>query len=166
MGTSCQKSSVYPAPQRKPMSSSTLQIASNGAATFNSQQDINLGDPGFVQISACNADVLQITSGIYHIVSHQTIDKNGITIDQRSNAQNMKMIDATTGAIFNGSSTGKIADHFSFTDGKLMITESESVMLTTPGSNNNSEVKFDLHEIFDSQGNMTVSVDNFRFGCK
>ena len=166
MGTSCQKSTVSPAPQRKPISSSTFQAGSTGATTFNSQQDINLAGSGLVQISACNGDILQITSGVYHIVSHQTINKNDILIDQHSSAQDFKMISTTTGAKYDGSSTSKISDHFSLTDGKLMITESESVMLTTPGPQNNSEIKFDLHEIFDSQGNMTVSVDNFRFGCK
>lgn len=166
MGTSCQKSTLSPASQRKPMSSSTLQASSNGATTFNSQQDINLAGGGFVQISACDGDVLQITSGVYHIVSHQTINKNIITVDQHSNSQDLKMVSITTGAEYRGSSTSKISDHFSLTDGKLMITESESVMLTTPGSKNNSEVKFDLHETFDSQGNMTASVDNFRYGCK
>jgi hypothetical protein len=166
MGTSCQKSTVSPASQRKPLYSSALQAGLNGAATFNIQQDINLAGSGFVQISACDGDVLQITGGVYHIVSHQTINQNGITVDQHSNAQDLKMISTTTGARFDGSSTSKISDHFSFTNGKLTITESASVILTTPGPKNNSEIKFDLHETFDNLGNMTATVDNFRFGCK
>ncbi len=166
MGASCQKSAVAPHSQRKPASASTLQASLNGATTFNSQQDINLADSSFVQISACDGDVLQITNGVYHIVSHQTIDKNGITIDQQSNAQGLKMTSTTTGAMFDGSSTSRISDHASFTNGKLMLTESESVVLTTPGPKNNSVIKFDLHETFDSLGNMKASVDNFRFGCK
>jgi len=166
MGTSCQKSTVSPVSQRKSMSSSALEAGLNGTATFNSQQDINLAGSGLVQISSCDGDVLQIMGGVYHIVSHETINKNDITIDQHSSAQSLKMVSTTTGATFEGSSTSKIADHFSLVDAKLMLTESESVMLTTPGPKNNSEVKFDLHETFDSQGNMTATVDNFRFGCR
>jgi len=166
ISTSCQKSSLPPATEHKPITSSALQAGSNGAQTFNSQQDINLADAGVVEISACNGDVLQITGGTYHIVLHETVNKNDVLVDQHANTQDLKMVSTTTGVKYNGSSNSKTSDRFTFINGKLMITETESAIFTTPGGKNNSEVKFDLHETFDSQGNMKTTVDNFRFGCR
>src|SRR5579872_1116129 len=98
MAASCQKSSVSPTSVRKPLSSSTFQAVSNGATTFNSQLDIDLAKSGFIEISTCNGDILQITGGTFHIVSHQTISNNDLFVNQHTNTQELKMVSTTTGA--------------------------------------------------------------------
>jgi hypothetical protein len=163
LGASCQKSSVSLV-NRKPMSALHLQAAA--ATAVNSKYDMDLAADGFVAFSACNGDALQIVSGIEKFDLHETINGNNISVDQHTNMQNFKLVDLTTGARYSGSSTSHQNNNYSLTDGKLALTQTESVLLTTPGGKNNSEIKFDVHETIDAKGNITTFIDNYRAGCK
>lgn len=165
LGASCQKSSVSPV-NNKPISALNLQTASNGTTAVNSSYSMDLAADGFIQFSDCNGDVLQITSGIEKFDLHETINNNNVSVDQHTNMQNFKLVDLTTGAQYSGSSTSHQNNNYSLTNGKVILTQTESVLLTTPGGKNNSEVKFDVHETVDAKGNITTFVDNYRSGCK
>jgi hypothetical protein len=166
VGTSCQKSAVSPSIDHKPSSALNLQGSANSAITVTNQLDIDLAASGFVEVSTCNGDVLQITGGLDHLEVHETINKNNLSITQHNNSQNLKLVDPATGAVYKGSTGSNVSDNLSFIDGKVELTETEVAILTTPGGKNNSEIKFDLHETFDSSGKMTAFVGNFRSGCK
>lgn len=165
LGASCQKSSVSPT-DHKPISVLNLQAAGNGATAVNSKYDMDLAADGFVEFSACNGDALQIVSGIEKFDLHETINNNNISVDQHTNMQDFKLVDLTTGAQYSGSSTSHQNNNYSLTNGKLVLTQTESVLLTTPGGKNNSEIKFDVHETVDAKGSITTFIDNYRAGCK
>jgi hypothetical protein len=110
--------------------------------------------------------VLQATSGILHVDLHGTVNGNKISVAQHMNAENYKLIDPTTGAVYAGSSTSNLEENFALAGSTFTLTETQSVLLTTPGANNNSIVKFDLHETFNANGILTSFIDNYRSGCK
>ncbi|MBS1532419.1 MAG: hypothetical protein JSU01_19105 [Bacteroidetes bacterium] len=163
---SCQKSSVTPVHEHGPISSHALQNTANAAFTTNQQADIDLAGGGLFEFNLCNGDILRVVSGAEHIDLHEAFNQNNVSIGQHANIQSLKLVSVITGAEYRGSGTSNFSENFSRTTSKMVLTETESVITTTPGGKNNSVVKFDLHETIDSNGNLTSFVDNFRAGCQ
>ncbi|HWD90147.1 MAG TPA: hypothetical protein VG367_18595 [Mucilaginibacter sp.] len=162
---SCQKSAVSPVQEHKPISSHALQKSTNGSFTINQQFDINLAGQGVIEFSSCNGDLLEVVSGVEHVDFHETVNQNHSSTGQHVNIQNLKLVSLTTGVEYTGSAVDNFSDNFDSTD-RMILTESETIRLMTPGGKNNSVIKFDLHETVDPEGNVTGYVDNYRQGCQ
>jgi hypothetical protein len=161
---SCQKSTVDP--DRSSASFTTKNLAAiNSAMPFNSQQDIDISLLG-LRASTCTGEPLQVVSGTYHIDVHGTINGNKLSAIQHVNAQSFKLVGMGTGATYTGSAILNESFNASLTNGSFVVTDTETILFTTPGAKNNSIVQIDVHETINSQGQLTAYVDNLRFGCK
>lgn len=164
--TSCQKSTVAPAAEKKPVSSSELQaITSNATKSYDDRFDLNLAGVGVAQASPCTGELLKIVSGTYHSDTHVLITNKKISITQHGNTSDYKLIGLTSGAKYTASVIGNEHQDTSLINGSVTIIITESAVLTTPGGGNNSIAKFDLHETFDANGNITTTIDNLRAVC-
>jgi len=160
---SCQKSAVNP---ERSVSAKAKNLSSiNGAVPFNDQQDIDISLLG-LQVSTCTGEPLQVVSGTYHIDIHGVINQNKLSGTQHQNVQHFKLVGLGSGDTYTGSSTINQSFDASFTDGKYVVTQTQTLLFTTAGGKNNSEVQMDVHETINAQGQLTAYVDNLRFGCK
>jgi len=159
---SCQKSAVNP---DKPSLSSKTLSSFNSAVPFNNQIDIDIAELG-LQVSTCTGEPLQVVSGTYHIDIHGVINQNKLSGTQHQNAQHFKLVGLGTGAAYSGSSTINESFDASFTNGKYVVTQTQTLLFTTAGGKNNSEVRIDVHETISANGQFSAYVDNLRFGCK
>ncbi|HEX3383785.1 MAG TPA: hypothetical protein VHS53_01285 [Mucilaginibacter sp.] len=89
-----------------------------------------------------------------------------MSITQHTNAQDFKLVGLITGATYTGSTTANQTYDASLVNGQFTTTETETVLMKTPGGKNNSLLRFDVHETVNAQGQLTANIDNFRFGCK
>ncbi|MGZ3778483.1 MAG: hypothetical protein ACXVI9_13300 [Mucilaginibacter sp.] len=164
--SSCQKSSVNPSSERTQTSISSKTLSSiSSASSFNNQQDIDMSLLG-LQASTCTGEPLQVVSGTYHIDVHGTINNNKLSVIQHANAQSFKLVGLGTGATYTGSANINESFNASLTNGSYVVTETETILFTTPGAKNNSIVQIDIHETINAKGQLTAYVDNLRFGCK
>ena len=164
--TSCQKSTIAPVAGKKSVSPSELQnVSANAASSYSDRIDLDLAGVGVVQASPCTGELLKIVSGIYHADTHVLINNKKISVSQHGNTSDYKLIGLTSGATYMASVIGNQHQDSSLINGSVTITITESAVLTTPGGKNNSIAKFDLHETFDANGNVTATVDNFRAVC-
>jgi len=164
--SSCQKSAIVPAVEKKSVSSSELQgIPANAATSYHDRFDLNLADVGVTQASPCTGEQLKIVSGIYHADTHTIINNKKISITQHGNTSDYKLVGLTSGAAYTASVIDNQHQDASLTNGSVTIIITESAVLTTPGGGNNSIAKFDLHETFDANGNVTTTIDNLRAVC-
>src|SRR5579872_2645850 len=149
--TSCQKSTVVPATEKKPVPSSELQgIKANAVTIFNNRFDLNLADVGVAQASPCTGEQLKIVSGIYHADMRILINSKKLSVTQHSNTSNYKLVGLTSGATYTASVISDNHEDIILINGSVTIVITESAVLTTPGGGNNSIAKFDLHETFDA----------------
>jgi hypothetical protein len=163
---SCQKSAVNPSTDKPPVSFTSKNLKSiNSAVPFNSQQDIDIAQLG-LQGSTCTGELLQVVSGTYHIDIHGTINDNKLSILQHANARDFKLVGLSTGAIYTGSSTTNETFNTSLTNGKFIVTETQTIQFTTPGRKNNSILQINVHETINAQGQLTAYIDKLQFGCK
>lgn len=163
---SCQKNSIDPSAGSTPATRSSKNLSSiTGASSFNNQQNIDISLLG-LQASTCTGEPLQIAGGTYHIDIHGIANGNKLSIVQHANAQNFKLVGMGSGATYTGSSTTNETFDASLTNGSFVVTETQTILFTTPGSKNNSIVQIDVHETINANGQLTAYVDNLRFGCK
>jgi hypothetical protein len=163
--TSCNKSAVNPASEKKTVSSLTQQnLSANNPLPFNNQTDIDLSQ-GYYDINFCTGENVQIVSGIWHIDYHGMISGNHILIDQHSNIQNYKLV-SSSGIEYTGSYTSNYKYEGTFNNGQFAFDQSVSVRLTTPGGQNNSVSTFVVHETINANGIVTASVGHFGSGCQ
>ncbi|MFI5160868.1 MAG: hypothetical protein ACHQHN_06300 [Sphingobacteriales bacterium] len=164
--TSCQKSAVAPSTDKKPISSSQLQGKPISGTTSSDQKiELNLASFGVAQTSPCTAELLKIVSGTYHANVHTVINANKISVTQHGNTSDFKLVGMISGAPYNASVNSNQHQESSFTNGSSTIIITETTTVTSPGRGNNAVIKFDLHETFDANGNVTTTVDNMRTVC-
>ena len=156
---SCQKSAVNPASE-KPTPAFTSKSLS-AANTYNDQQDFDMTTLG-IQVSGCTGEQLNVVSGIYHLDLHGTLNNNNLSVTEHVNAQNFKLVGAVTGTTYTGSVSYNQTLNTSLIDGKLVNKETQSILLSTPGSKNNVLIKIDVHVTLNDHGALTVYIDNFR----
>ena len=164
---SCQKSAVNPVPGKSTPAFASKNLASVNAGTpYNDKQDFDLSTLGIVAFG-CSGEQLQVVSGIYHLDVHGVINKNNFSAVEHVNAQNFKLVGMSTGTTYTGSVTYNQSFSTTFTDGKFITKETQSILLTTPGGKNNVMVKMDVHQTRNANGVFTASIDNFRTdNCK
>lgn len=159
---SCQKSAVNPVSEKSTPAFTSKSLASfNAAMPYNDQQDFDVSTLG-IQATSCSGEQLQAVSGIYHLDLHGVINGNNLTAVEHVNAQGFKLVGMATGTAYTGSVTYKQSFNVSFTDGKFVTKETQSILLTTAGGKNNLMVKIDVHVTVNSNGTMTAFIDNFR----
>jgi hypothetical protein len=164
--TSCQKSAVIPATEKKPIASSALQnISTNGTTSSDQKFDLNLASVGEAQSSPCTAELLKIVSGTYHANIHTVINNNKMSVTQHGNTSDFKLIGLISGTPYTASVNSNQHQDSSLINGSATIIITETTTVTTPGGHNNALIKFDLHETFDAHGNVTTTVDNVRTVC-
>ena len=164
---SCQKSAVNPSSEKPTPAFTSKNLSSFNAATpYNDKQDFDLTTLG-IQAFGCSGEQLQVVSGIYHLDLHGVINGNSFTAVEHVNAQNFKLVGMATGTPYTGSVTYNQSFNTTFTNGKFITKETQSILLTTPGGKNNVLVKLDVHETLNANGVLTASIDNFRTdNCK
>jgi hypothetical protein len=159
---SCQKSAVNPASEKSTPAFTTKSLASfNAASPYNDKQDFDMSTLG-IQATGCTGESLQVVSGIYHLDMHGVITENTFSAVQHVNAQNFKLVGMATGTTYTGSVSYNQSFNTTFTNGKFVTKETESILLSTPGGKNNVMVKMDVHETLNANGVLTASIDNFR----
>lgn len=160
---SCQKSAVEPVSEKKPAPGFTSKSLSSlhAATPYNDKQDFDMTTLG-ITASGCTGESLQVVGGIYHLDLHGTINGNNLTAVEHVNAQNFKLVGTATGIAYTGSVSYNQSFNASFTGGKFVTKETQSILLTTRGGKNNVLAKIDVHETINAQGVMTASIDNFR----
>jgi len=164
---SCQKSAVNPASEKPTPAFTSKNLSSVNAATpYNDKQDFDMTTLG-IQATSCSGEQLQVVSGIYHLDMHGVINGNSLTAVEHVNAQHFKLVGAATGTTYTGSVSYNQSFNTTFTNGKFVTKETQSILLTTPGGKNNVMVKMDVHETINANGTLTASIDNFRTdNCK
>jgi hypothetical protein len=164
---SCQKSAVNPASEKPAPAFTSKSLASFNAATpYNDKQDFDMTTLG-IQATSCSGESLQVVSGTYHLDMHGVINKNSISAVEHVNAQNFKLVGTATGTTYSGSVSYSQSFNTTFTNGKFVTKETESILLSTPGGKNNVMVKMDVHATLNANGTLTASIDNFRTdNCK
>ena len=164
---SCQKSAVAPASEKPAPAFSSKNLSSfNTASPYNDQQDFDMTTLG-IQAFGCTGEQLQVVGGIYHLDLHGVINGNNLTVVEHVNAQNFKLVGMATGTTYTGSVSYNQSFNASFTNGKFVTKETQSILLTTPGGKNNLLAKIDVHETLNAQGVLTANIDNFRTeNCK
>ena len=160
--TSCKKDVVSETENK----SITADASLNSAFTFNDQTDIDLTLPRYYEINSCTGEHLHITSGTWHIDVHGVINNNKVSFDKHTNTLNYKLVSLITGIEYTGSYASSSKYNATFYNGLFTFTQTLSILLTTAGGGNNSELKMDEHVTIDANGNLTSWVDNFRSGCQ
>jgi hypothetical protein len=94
-----------------------------------------------IQATSCSGEQLQVASGIYHLDMHGVINGNSLTAVEHVNAQHFKLVGAATGTTYTGSVSYNQSFNTTFTNGKFVTKETQSILLTTPGGKNNVMVK-------------------------
>lgn len=165
--TSCKKSEIAPITQEMPLSTNLREFSSNAAISYNNQIDLDLPASGLFEFNSCTGESLRIVSGVWHFVFHGMSSNHAFLMSIHNNTQNYKLVGMETGIEYNGSSTWD--GHYSFptsNPNSFTLTIVNSVTLTTPGGDNNSRLKADLHITVNPNGSMTVNIDNLRAGCQ
>ncbi len=164
---SCQKSAVQPSSEKTTPSFTSRSLSTFDAATpYNTQQDFDMTTLGITAFG-CTGEQLQVVGGIYHLDLHGTINGNNLTGAEHVNAQNFKLVGMATGTAYTGSVSFNQSFNASFTNGKFVTKETQSILLSTPGGKNNILAKIDVHIIINAQGVVTATIENLRTdNCK
>lgn len=159
---SCQKSAIDPASKKSTPAFTSKSLSSvSSAVPYNAQQDFDMTTLG-ITATGCSGEQLQVVGGIYHLDVHGVVNGNNLTALEHVNAQNFKLVGMATGTTYTGSVSYSQSFNVSFTDGKYISKETQSILLTTPGGKNNLLVKIDVHLTVNTQGMVTAIIDNFR----
>jgi hypothetical protein len=164
--TSCKKAEVTPSIQEQTLSTNA-QNSSAAAITFKDQTEIDLSVPEYFLFNSCTGEFLRITSGIMRTDMHGMTSEHAILFSVHTNIENLKLVSLETGMEY----TGNLVDNFHYNfplsnPVSIELSETISVVLTTPGGNNNSKVEAVFHFTVTPNNSLTAWVDNFRAGCQ
>jgi hypothetical protein len=163
--SSCKKAEITP-PSSTKSAESILRVSDNSAQVYRYQQIIDLS-VGWNEFNACTGNLVDITSGIWHIDFSYILNGNRFTYVDHSNVSGYKLLDLTTGIEYVGS----YISNTSFTgtstgDFPIQITGTVKILLTTNGGGNNGTLFADYHGTINANGIESVWFDNYRAGCQ
>jgi hypothetical protein len=109
--------------------------------------------------AVCNDTVLSVTSGVFKIVTHETLTPSGAYhLGVEGNAQGVHAV-AATGATYQ--LPGGFWIEMNVTPGATTQTETDVFNAIGQGSALNFTVRGVVHMTLDANGNVTASVDHF-----
>ncbi|MHC2992913.1 hypothetical protein OB13_15500 [Pontibacter sp. HJ8] len=111
--------------------------------------------------------MLRITEGVLKL--HYTLveNENKVTITSHSNTSNIRVVDEATGTSYVGSWEINYKEHYVLSNYyPYQFKQILSLVLTTPGQDNNIMLKADFHFKYDADGNLTTYIDNYRIDCQ
>jgi hypothetical protein len=140
-------------------------LASNGVSTLNTQYNFDLSNNNDTQLNSCTGEIITNLSGTLHIDIHGLNDGKRVVFDEHANTENYKLV-SSSGTVYTGSYRNTSHYDQPYTNGAITFTTHITVVLTTPGGNNNSKLNFDMHQTIDAKGNLTAFVSDMTFGCQ
>ena len=162
---SCTKSDLA-SPTLTRSTESQLLAADKAAQVYKYQSTIDLSE-GWIEFNACSGNLVDITSGIWHIDFSYTYNANRFTYVDHSNVSGYKLLDLTTGVEYVGSYVSNTSFTGPFSgDFPIQITGTLKILLTTKGGGNNGVLFADYHGTINANGIEAVWFDNYRAGCQ
>lgn len=144
----------------------TSRTAARAAQVYKYQSTVDLAE-GWNEFNACTGNLVDITSGIWHINFSYTINDNRFTFIDHSNVSKYKLKDLTTGIEYVGSYVSNYSETEDITTGfPIEVTNTLKILLTTPGGGNNGILFVDFHGTLTANGIEAVFFDNYRAGCQ
>jgi hypothetical protein len=137
-----------------PIAASSPAGAAASSGTTIDRQDVT-GEP-----VVCPDTVLAVTSGVFKIVTHETLTPSGAYhLGVEANAQGIKAV-APTGATYQV--PGGFRMETNLTPGATTQTEVDVLNVVGQGSAPNFTVHGVVHLTVDANGNVTALVNHFR----
>jgi hypothetical protein len=164
--TSCKKTDVAPGIKNSPAKDAQMLTSSHLLYQYHSVKQIDLTDPKYSEYNSCTGHTIHILKGIWHIEMNHIY--NGVleSIQFHTNTSNYRLVDLTTGIEYTGSYASNDVFNIDASTQALQDMGTLSVLLTTPGGDNNSKLVADYHFKVDAAGNLTLAIDNMRAGCQ
>jgi hypothetical protein len=165
--TSCKKTNVVvPATKNSRANDVQMVTSSHLLYQYHSVKEIDLTDPKYYEYNSCAGDKIHILKGIWHIEVNHIY--NGVleSIQFHTNTSDYRLVDLTTGIEYTGSYASNDIFNIDASTQALQDMGTLTVLLTTPGGDNNSKLIADYHFKVDAEGNLTLDIDNMRAGCQ
>lgn len=166
VATSCKKTDVVPAIKNCQANDAQMVTSSHLLYQYHSIKDIDLTDPKYYEYNSCAGDKIHILKGIWHIEVDHIYNGKLESIQFHTNTSDYRLVDLTTGIEYTGSYASNDIFNIDATTQALQDMGTLSVLLTTPGGDNNSKLIADYHFKVDAEGNLTLYIDNMRAGCQ
>lgn len=164
--TGCKKTDVAPATNSFKANDVAMATSSHLLYQYHSVMDIDLTDPKYSEFNSCTGSKMHILKGIWHIEVNHIY--NGVleSIQFHTNTSDYRLVDLTTGIEYTGSYASNDILNIDASTQALQNMGTLTVLLTTPGKDNNSKLIANYHYKVDAAGNLTLVIDNMRAGCQ
>jgi hypothetical protein len=163
---SCKKTELAPAAKNSKSEDAQNVSSSHLLYQYHSNKSIDLTDPKYSEYNSCAGDKIHILKGIWHIETNHIWNGPLEAIQFHTNTSDYRLIDSTTGIEYTGSYASNDIFHIDAATQAVQGGGTLSVLLTTPGKDNNSKLIADYHFKVDAEGNLTFYIDNMRAGCQ